>query len=44
MKGEMTDIKKSRFTMVAVATKPAGQADPGPIYTSLGAWIPKQGY
>ena len=29
---------------IAVMTKPAGQADPGPLYTSLGAYILKQGY
>jgi effector-binding domain-containing protein len=42
--GEMTDIKKLPVMMMAVATKPAGQADPGPIYANLGTWILKQGY
>jgi effector-binding domain-containing protein len=42
--GEMTDIKKLPAMEVAVATKPAGQADSGPLYKSLGAYILKQGY
>ena len=42
--GEMTDIKKLPDITVAVATKQAGQADPGPLYTNLGTWILKQGY
>ena len=41
---EMTDIKKLPAMTVAVATKQAGQADLGPLYTSLGTWILKQGY
>ena len=42
--GEMTDVKKLPAMTVAVATKPAGQAEPAPLYTSLGAWILKHGY
>jgi effector-binding domain-containing protein len=42
--GEMTDVKKLPAMEVAVATKPTGQADPGPLYTNLGTWILKQGY
>ena len=42
--GEMTDIKKLPDMTVAVATKPAGQADPGSLYTNLGTWILRQGY
>lgn len=29
---------------LAVAVKPEGQADPGPIYENLYAWTLKQGY
>ena len=42
--GEMTDVKALPAMEVAVAVKPEGQADPGPIYNQLGAWIIKQGY
>jgi effector-binding domain-containing protein len=42
--GEMTDIKKLPVMTMAVATKPAGQADPGPIYANLGTRILKQGH
>jgi len=42
--GEMTDIKQLPAIEVAVAVKPEGQADPSPIYDSLGAWVLKQGY
>lgn len=42
--GEMTDIKALPAMELAVAVKPEGQADPGPIYESLHAWILKQGY
>ncbi len=42
--GEMTDVKKLPAMEVAVAVKPTGQADPGPLYTNLGTWILKKGY
>jgi len=42
--GEMTDVKKLPAMTVAVATKPAGQADSEPIYVRLDTWIFKQGY
>ncbi len=42
--GEMTDVKKLPATTVAVAAKPAGQADSGPIYVRLDTWIFKHGY
>lgn len=42
--GEMTDIKTLPAIQIAVAIKPEGQGDPGPIYDSLGAWITKQGF
>ena len=42
--GEMTDIKKLPAMTMAVATKPAGQADSGSVYVRLDAWIFKQGY
>ena len=42
--GEMTDVKKLPAMTVAVAAKPAGQADSGPIYVRLDSWIFKQGY
>ena len=42
--GEMTDIKNLPAVDVAVAVKPEGQADPGPIYNSLSKWILQEGY
>ena len=42
--GEMTDIKKLPAMKMAVATKPAGQADSESTYVRLDAWIFKQGY
>lgn len=42
--GKMTDIKKLPAMEVAVVTKPAGQADPGLLYTKLATWTLKQGY
>lgn len=42
--GEMTDIKKLPAMTMAVATKSAGRADTGSLYTSLGAYILEQGY
>ena len=42
--GEMTDVKALPAMDVVVATKPEGQADPGPIYESLTAWVFKEGY
>jgi len=42
--GEMTDVKTLSALEVAVAVKPEGQADPGPVYASLYGWILKQGY
>ena len=42
--GEITDVKTLPAMELAVAVKPEGQADPGPIYDSLAAWIFKQGY
>ena len=40
----MTDIKALPAMEVAVAVKPEGQTDPGPIYKNLYTWIFKQGY
>jgi effector-binding domain-containing protein len=42
--GEITDVKSLPAMELAVAVKPKGQADPGPIYDSLYTWIAKQGY
>ncbi|MBW8040343.1 MAG: GyrI-like domain-containing protein [Planctomycetes bacterium] len=42
--GEMTDVKALPAFDVAVAVKPQGQADPGPIYERLFTWIYKAGY
>lgn len=42
--GEMTDVKKLPAMTVAVAAKPAGQADSEPIYLRLDTWIFKHGY
>ncbi|UCG60152.1 MAG: GyrI-like domain-containing protein [Phycisphaerales bacterium] len=42
--GEMTDVKTVPAMKVAVAVKPEGQADPGPIYERLHAWIRRAGY
>jgi effector-binding domain-containing protein len=42
--GEMTDVKALPAMEVAVAIKPKGKDDPGPIYDKLFAWILKQGY
>lgn len=42
--GEMTDIKAVPAVELAVAVKPEGQADPGPIYERLYTWIYKAGY
>lgn len=42
--GEITDVKSLPAMELAVAVKPEGQADPGPIYDSLYTWIAKQGY
>ncbi len=42
--GEFTDVKVMPATEAAVAVKPEGQADPGPIYEALMSWIYKHGY
>ncbi len=42
--GAMTDIKSLPAVDLAVAVKPQGQADPGPIYNSLYRWILQEGY
>ena len=42
--GEMTDVKTVPPMKLAVAVKPEGQADPGPIYERLYTWIFKAGY
>lgn len=42
--GKFTDVKTLSATEVAVAVKPEGQADPGPIYDGLLTWIIEQGY
>lgn len=42
--GEMTDVKAVLAVELAVAVKPEGQADPGPIYERLFTWIYKAGY
>jgi effector-binding domain-containing protein len=42
--GDFTDVKTLPAAEVAIAIKPQGQADPGPIYDSLYTWIFKQGY
>jgi effector-binding domain-containing protein len=42
--GEMTDVKTLLAMQMAVAVKPEGQADPGPIYESLHSWIVEKGY
>lgn len=40
----MTDIKTLPVTEVAVAVKPEGMADPGPLYKKLFTWIHSRGY
>jgi hypothetical protein len=40
----MTDIKILPATEVAVAVKPEGMADPGPLYKKLFTWIYSRGY
>ncbi len=42
--GEFTDVKTVPAAEVAVAIKPEGLADPGPLYVELTAWIFRQGY
>jgi effector-binding domain-containing protein len=42
--GEIIDVKTLPAMEMAVAVKPEGQADPGPIYDGLYAWIARQGY
>jgi effector-binding domain-containing protein len=42
--GEMTDIKTLPAMTMAVASKPAGQANSQSIYARLDAWILKHGY
>lgn len=42
--GEMTDVKAVPAMEMAVAIKPEGLADPGPIYERLYTWIYKAGY
>ena len=42
--GEITDVKTLPAMELAVAIKPKGQADPGPIYDKLYTWIFQQGY
>ena len=42
--GKFTDVKTLSAMKVAVAIKPEGSADPGPIYERLYTWILKQGF
>lgn len=42
--GEFTDIKQMPALEVAVIVKPAGMADPAPLYAALQNWIVKNGY
>jgi len=42
--GEMTDVKAVPAVELAVAVKPAGQADPSAIYERLFTWIYEAGY
>jgi DNA gyrase inhibitor GyrI len=42
--GEMTDVKALPAMEMAVAVKPEGQTDPGPIYEELYLRIYKEGY
>jgi effector-binding domain-containing protein len=42
--GEMTDVKSLPAMEVAVAIKPEGMADPGPIYDQITCWLLKEGY
>jgi len=42
--GKFTDVKTLPAMKVAVATKPEGLADSGPIYEGLYTWIVRQGF
>jgi effector-binding domain-containing protein len=42
--GPMTDVKKLPAMDVAAAVKPAGMADPSPIYDALAKWIQDNKY
>jgi len=42
--GEFTDVKVLRGCTVAVAVKPAGMADPAPVYEALTRWVHGHGY
>lgn len=42
--GKYTDVKTLPAMDVAVAIKPVGMAEPAPIYTAIGSWIPQNGY
>ena len=42
--GEFIDVKTVRAHKAAVATKPAGMADPSSIYEALLTWIRENGY
>lgn len=42
--GEWTDVKKLPSLETAVAVKPIGMADPGPIYEAIGVWVQTNGY
>jgi len=42
--GTFTDVKKLAPVDVAVATKPEGMANPGPVYRKLFPWLLANGY
>ena len=42
--GAMTDVKKLPALEAAVAVKPIGVADPGPIHDAIGIWMLQNGY
>jgi len=42
--GKFTDVMRVAPVDVVVATKPEGQADPGPIYHKLYPWLVENGY
>jgi|GEM_PF-1902691 len=42
--GEFTDVKKLQGIQVAMAVKPTGMADPGPVYAALMRWMAERDY